>query len=115
MELVCLAAAAPALATSPPVNGLRPYRTERYRIFTARKAFSRRAPIKAILDQSFGARVSDRLKYRNTAIFSSGTKVIGARLFRAFGWITVIPPAARLNPSRVTDRAPSLPQGIMPG
>ena len=41
--------------------------------------------------------------------------MIGARLFRAFGWITAITPAVRLNPSRVTDRAPSLPQGILLG
>jgi hypothetical protein len=67
-----MAAAAPALATSaratlPPMNGLRPQNRKISDLH--REAFSRRALIKAILDQSFGARVSDRLQYRNTAIF----------------------------------------------
>ncbi len=42
-------AAAVAIATSPPrMNGLRPHRVERYRIFTV-KAFSKKALVKTML------------------------------------------------------------------
>jgi hypothetical protein len=62
VELVCIAAAAPAMATLPPINGLRPHRIEKISDLH-RKAFLRRVLIKAILDQSFGAIVSARLQY----------------------------------------------------
>jgi hypothetical protein len=99
-----MAAAKPAMATSPRINSLQPHRIERYRIFTV-KLFQEDID-KSHIKSEFWCKIRIRRS-------SSGTKVIGARLFRAFGWITAITPAARLNPSRVTDRAPSLPQGTL--